>query len=245
MRRRLKGDYQEVNGPQVLDKELWRTSGHWDWFRENMLVCTPAGEEADDERLYALKPMNCPGHIQIFKYGLTSYRNLPVRLSEFGVVHRYEPSGALHGLLRVRAFTQDDAHIFCTGEQIAAECHKINELILSTYADFGFEEVIVKLSTRPVKRVGTDNYARSVHGKLSEAGLRVELDLRNEKINYKVREHSIAKVPIMLVCGKREAEEEKVSIRRLGQTEQQSLSISDAFNLIVAEAIPPDMLATR
>ena len=156
MRRRLKGDYQEVNAPQLLDKSLWETSGHWGWFRENMFMARSAGEETEDDRVFAIKPMNCPGHIQIFKHGLKSYRDLPLRLAEFGVVHRYEPSGALHGLLRVRAFTQDDAHIFCTDEQMAEECHKINDLILSTYADFGFEEVVVKLSTRPEKRVGTD-----------------------------------------------------------------------------------------
>ncbi|HEX2136363.1 MAG TPA: threonine--tRNA ligase, partial [Microvirga sp.] len=151
MRRRLKGDYAEVNAPQILDKSLWETSGHWGWYRENMFVT-----RTEDDRVFAIKPMNCPGHVQIFKHGLKSYRDLPLRLAEFGAVSRYEPSGALHGLLRVRAFTQDDAHIFCTEEQLAAECLKINDLILSTYADFGFEEVVVKLSTRPEKRVGTD-----------------------------------------------------------------------------------------
>ncbi|MFA6207592.1 MAG: threonine--tRNA ligase, partial [Methylocystis sp.] len=156
MRRRLKADYQEVNAPLLLDKSLWETSGHWEWFRENMFVSQPAREQTDEDRLYAIKPMNCPGHIQIFKHGLKSYRDLPLRMAEFGVVHRYEPSGALHGLLRVRAFTQDDAHVFCTEAQMAEECLKINELILSTYADFGFDEIIVKLSTRPEKRVGSD-----------------------------------------------------------------------------------------
>src|SRR3712207_6787731 len=156
MRRRLRGDYQEVNAPQVLDSSLWETSGHWGWYRENMFGVQSAGEEAEDKRLFALKPMNCPGHVQIFKHGLKSYRDLPLRLAEFGAVHRYEPSGALHGLMRVRGFTQDDAHIFCTEDQMAEECLKINDLILSTYADFGFEEIVVKLSTRPEKRVGTD-----------------------------------------------------------------------------------------
>ncbi len=157
MRRRLKGDYQEVNAPQLLDKSLWETSGHWGWFRENMFQATSAGDDTEDERIYAIKPMNCPGHIQIFKHGLKSYRDLPLRMAEFGIVHRYEPSGAMHGLLRVRGFTQDDAHIFCTEEQLADECLKINDLILSTYADFGFEgELTVKLSTRPEKRVGSD-----------------------------------------------------------------------------------------
>ena len=158
MRRRLADDYQEVNAPQVLDKKLWEISGHWGWYRESMFMARPAGEEAEgeDERVYAIKPMNCPGHVQIFKNGLRSYRELPLRLAEFGAVNRYEPSGALHGLMRVRSFTQDDAHIFCTEEQLAAECHKINELILSVYSHFGFDRIVVKLSTRPDKRVGTD-----------------------------------------------------------------------------------------
>ena len=158
MRRRLAEDYQEVNAPQVLDKRLWEISGHWGWYRESMFMARPAGEEAEgeDERIYAIKPMNCPGHVQIFKNGLRSYRELPLRLAEFGAVNRYEPSGALHGLMRVRSFTQDDAHIFCTEEQLAAECHKINELILSVYSHFGFDKILVKLSTRPDKRVGTD-----------------------------------------------------------------------------------------
>ena len=157
MRRRLTGDYSEVNAPQILDKLLWETSGHWDWYRENMFAAQSAGDEAEDKRWFALKPMNCPGHVQIFKHGLKSYRDLPLRLAEFGVVHRYEPSGAMHGLMRVRGFTQDDAHVFCTEEQLADECLKINDLILSTYSDFGFDgELTVKLSTRPEKRVGTD-----------------------------------------------------------------------------------------
>ncbi|MDE2447228.1 MAG: threonine--tRNA ligase, partial [Alphaproteobacteria bacterium] len=157
MRRRLnKLDYQEVNAPQVLDKSLWETSGHWGWYREGMFQVTSAGEKTDDPQVFALKPMNCPGHVQLFKHGLRSYRELPMRLAEFGMVHRYEPSGALHGLMRVRGFTQDDAHIFCTPEQMADECLKINDLILSTYRDFGFEQIVVKLSTRPEKRVGTD-----------------------------------------------------------------------------------------
>src|SRR6266853_1985373 len=126
MRRRLKGSYREVNGPQLLDKSLWEASGHWGWFRENMFMAQSAGEETNDPRIFAIKPMNCPGHIQIFKHGLRSYRELPLRMAEFGLVHRYEPSGALHGLMRVRAFTQDDAHVFCTQEQMADECLKIN-----------------------------------------------------------------------------------------------------------------------
>jgi threonyl-tRNA synthetase len=155
MRRRLENDYEEVNAPQILDKSLWETSGHWGWYQENMFAVksahaftNPDDEEADN-RIFALKPMNCPGHVQIFKHGLKSYRDLPVRLAEFGNVHRYEPSGALHGLMRVRAFTQDDAHVFCTEEQLEAECLKINDLMMSVYRDFGFEEVVVKLATRP------------------------------------------------------------------------------------------------
>ena len=157
MRRRQNAvGYMEVNAPQLLDKSLWETSGHWEWYRESMFAAQSAGDEAEDKRWFAIKPMNCPGHVQIFKHGLRSYRELPYRVAEFGTVHRYEPSGALHGLMRVRAFTQDDAHIFCTEEQIADECMKINDLILSIYADFGFEDVVVKLSTRPEKRVGSD-----------------------------------------------------------------------------------------
>ena len=150
-RRQNAAGYREVNGPQILDKSLWETSGHWETFRENMFTTV-----TEDEREFAIKPMNCPGHVQIFKHGLRSYRELPYRVAEFGIVHRYEPSGALHGLMRVRGFTQDDAHIFCTEEQLADECLKINDLILSIYRDFGFEEVVVKLSTRPEKRVGAD-----------------------------------------------------------------------------------------
>ncbi len=370
MRRRLAGDYQEVNAPQVLDKRLWETSGHWGWFRENMFVCRPAGEEAEseDERLYALKPMNCPGHVQIFKHGLRSYRELPVRLAEFGAVNRYEPSGALHGLMRVRSFTQDDAHIFCTEEQLAAECHKINELLLSVYGHFGFDRIMVKLSTRPDNRVGTDamwDHAEGVmsrvldeikarHGnvvtigvnpgegafygpkfeyvlrdaigrdwqcgttqvdfnmperfgafyisassekttpimihrailgsverfianllehhaghlplwlapvqivvctitsdaddfalefaaKAKKRGLRVETDLRNEKINYKVREHSLAKVPVLIALGRKEASEDTVSLRRLGSNGQSSMGVDEALETLALEAMPPDL----
>ena len=374
MRRRLKGDYQEVNAPQMLDKSLWETSGHWGWFRENMFQATSAGEHTDDERVFAIKPMNCPGHIQIFKHGLRSYRELPLRLAEFGIVHRYEPSGALHGLLRVRAFTQDDAHVFCTEEQMADECLKINDLILSTYQDFGFTgDLTVKLSTRPEQRVGSDEawdhaeeimmdvlkqieahshnqkiktainrgegafygpkfeyvlrdaigrdwqcgttqvdfnlphrfdafyiaadgskktpvmihraicgsmerflgvvlehyaghlplwlapkqavvatitsdgdaYASDVLAAARKAGLRVEADLRNEKINYKVREHSLAKVPVLLVVGKKEAAERTVSIRRLGKESQQVLPLDEALAMLADEAVPPDVKRAR
>ena len=162
MRRRLAGDYEEVNAPQALDKSLWETSGHWGWYQENMFAVKSAAgighptDKARDQRVFSLKPMNCPGHGQLFKFGLRSYRDLPIRLAEFGCVHRYEASGALHGLMRVRAFTQDDAHVFCTEDQLEAEVIKINDLMMSVYKDFGFEEVVVKLATRPEKRVGTD-----------------------------------------------------------------------------------------
>jgi threonyl-tRNA synthetase len=369
MRRRLAGDYDEVNAPQMLDKSLWETSGHWGWYRENMFAAQSAGDEAEDKRWFAIKPMNCPGHVQIFKHGLKSYRDLPIRLAEFGLVHRYEPSGALHGLLRVRGFTQDDAHIFCTEDQLAEECIKINDLILSVYADFGFEsDILIKLATRPEKRVGTDamwdhaegvlrsvlekiaarsgnriktginpgegtfygpkfeyvlrdaigrdwqcgttqvdfnlperfgafyidadgekkqpvmvhraicgslerftgiliehyaghfplwlapvqavictivsdadGYAGEVAAMARRAGLRIELDLRNEKINYKVREHSLAKVPVLLVVGKKEAENHAVSIRRLGSQEQKVMGLDAALAELVQEAVPPDV----
>lgn len=373
MRRRLADDYQEVNAPQILDKSLWETSGHWGWYQENMFAVKSAhafthpDDEEADQRVFALKPMNCPGHVQIFKHGLKSYRDLPIRLAEFGSVHRYEASGALHGLMRVRGFTQDDAHIFCTEDQLEAEILKINDLMMSVYADFGFGDVVVKLATRPEKRVGTDaawdhaedilrraldrmareddriktgvnegegtfygpkfeytlkdaigrewqcgttqvdfnlperfaafyigsdsekkqpvmvhraiagslerflgilieshagqmplwfapvqvvvttitsdadDYARQVVAKLKDAGLSVEIDLRNEKINYKVREHSLAKVPVILVCGKREAEEGTVNVRRLGSRDQTSMTLAEAMDALVDEATPPDI----
>ncbi len=375
MRRRQNAvGYMEVNAPQLLDKELWEISGHWDWYRESMFAARAAGDlaEAEDKRWFAIKPMNCPGHIQIFKHGLRSYRELPYRVAEFGAVHRYEPSGALHGLMRVRAFTQDDAHIFCTEEQIAEECMKINDLILSIYADFGFEDIVVKLSTRPDKRVGSDDlwdraeaamavvleriaaqsggriktgvnpgegafygpkfeyvlrdaigrdwqcgttqvdfnlpgrfgafyidadgskktpvmihraifgslerflgiliehhtghfplwlapvqavvcpitsdndeYAREVAELCRRAGLRVETDLRNEKINYKVREHSLAKVPALLVVGKKEAAERAASIRRLGSEKQTVLALDAALAALAEEAVAPDLRRDR
>src|SRR5690606_8251233 len=372
MRRRLDSHgYQEVNAPQVLDKSLWETSGHWGWYRDNMFKVTVAADETEDDRVFALKPMNCPGHVQIFKHGLKSYRDLPIKLAEFGNVHRYEPSGALHGLMRVRGFTQDDAHIFCTEEQMAAECLRINDLILSVYKDFGFEEITIKLSTRPEKRVGSDElwdraesvmmsvldqiqqqsnniktgvlpgegafyepkfeytlkdaigrewqcgttqvdfnlperfgafyidkdsekrqpvmihraicgsmerflgslienfaghmplwfapvqvvvatitsdadeYAARAAAKLKAAGLQVATDLRNEKINYKVREHSLQKVPVILVCGKREAEENTVNMRRLGSRDQESMTLDEAIARLVEEATPPDLLRLK
>ena len=364
MRRRIEEHgYDEVNAPQILDKALWQTSGHWDWYRENMFTTV-----TEDERQFAIKPMNCPGHVQIFKNGLRSYRELPVKMAEFGNVHRYEPSGALHGLMRVRGFTQDDAHVFCTPEQLEDECLRINDLILTTYADFGFDDIVVKLSTRPEKRVGSDegwdraeaimqkvldkieaesegriktelnpgegafygpkfeyvlrdaigrdwqcgttqvdfalperfgafyidqnsekqepvmvhraicgsmerfigiliehyaghfplwmapvqavvatitseaeSYGEKVVEALRDAGLHVETDFRNEKINYKVREHSLAKVPAIIAIGAREAEEGTVSIRRLGSKHQTSMTLEEAVNSLSDEAIPPDL----
>ena len=355
-------DYEEVNAPELMDRSLWEASGHWEKFHENMFVT-----ETEDERTFALKPMNCPGHVQIFKRGLTSYRDLPVRIAEFGKVHRYEPSGALHGLMRVRGFTQDDAHVFCTREQIRSESIAIHETIMAIYRDFGFDEVLVKLSTRPEQRVGEDAlwdlaeevmgqlleeiaandpkittgvlpgegafygpkyeytlkdaigrewqvgtnqvdfnmpgrlgafyidaesnkqtpvmlhramlgslerftgilienyaghfplwlapvqavvatitsdanpYAERVAAEMKAAGLRVETDTRNEKINYKVREHSLAKTPVIVVCGAREADEATVSIRRLGSKEQTSMGLAEAVVALRDEATPPDI----
>ena len=363
MRRRCDNEgYVEVNSPQLLDRSLWETSGHWQTYHENMFVT-----QTEDERVFALKPMNCPGHVQIFKHGLRSYRELPLKIAEFGIVHRYEPSGALHGLMRVRAFTQDDAHIFCTENQIAEQCLEINRFMLSIYDHFGFHDIHIKLATRPEKRVGADElwdkaeaamkdvldrmagsnsaiktsiapgegafygpkfeyhlrdaigrtwqcgttqvdfnlparfgafyiddhsekktpvmihramfgslerftgiliencaghfplwlsplqvvvativsdadaYAHEVMAALRKAGLKAELDLRNEKINYKVREHSLAKVPVMLVAGKREAEERTVSIRRLGSQESKVMKLDEAVTMLKAEATAPDL----
>jgi threonyl-tRNA synthetase len=364
MRRRLDREgYQEVNSPDMMEKHFWELSGHWENYGENMFTTV-----LPDERVFCCKPMNCPGHVQIFKNGLKSYRDLPLKIAEFGKVHRYEPSGALHGMLRVRHFTQDDAHIFITEDQIMEECLKINDLMLSIYKDFGFEDIFIKLSTRPEKRVGADelwdkaeqalgdvlnevtkrsngrvktalqpgegafygpkleyvlkdaigrewqcgttqvdfnlagrlgafyidehshkktpvmihramfgslerftgilienyaghfplwlaplqvvvapivsdanDYALEVVGKAKAAGLRVDSDLRNEKINLKVREHSLAKVPVILVVGKREAEEKKVSIRRLGSQDQTVLGLDEALAMLASEATPPDL----
>ena len=358
MRRRQQGwGYVEVNSPDMMERTLWEQSGHWEKFAENMYIA-----ETPDDRVYCCKPMNCPGHVQIFKHGLKSYRDLPLRIAEFGKVHRYEPSGALHGLLRVRHFTQDDAHIFCTEDQITEECVKLNEQMLAIYRDFGFEDVRIKFSDRPEKRVGADavwdkaeaalkravetaglsyelnpgegafygpkleyvlrdaigrdwqcgtiqvdlnmperlgafyigpdgekavpvmvhramfgslerftgiliehhaghlplwlaptqavvativsdadEYAENVLARLTEAGLRAEADLRNEKINYKVREHSVTKVPVLLVVGKREAEESTVSVRRLGSPNQEVMSLDEAVKMLVDEAVPPDL----
>ena len=362
-RRQAETGYAEVNAPQLIDSSLWVASGHMATFRDVMFLVHPPEE---DDRTYVIKPMNCPGHIQIFKNGLKSYRDLPFKIAEFGKVHRYEPSGSLHGLLRVRAFTQDDAHIFVTEQQIAQEVLAVNDLILSIYADFGFDDVHIKFSDRPDKRIGddavwdkaeaalmqaleasgrpwtlnkgegafygpkleyvlrdaigrdwqcgtvqvdlnmpgrlgafyidehsnkvtpvmlhramfgslerftgimiehyaghlplwlsplqavvatitsdADDYAREVIATAQRSGLRVEGDLRNEKINYKVREHSLAKVPALLVVGKKEAAERTVSIRRLGKEGQQVMPLDAALTALVQEAVPPDVARMR
>ena len=358
-RRQAETGYVEVNSPQLMDSTLWVTSGHMEKYREMMFLTE---HRNDDERIYAIKPMNCPGHVQIFKNGLKSYRDLPLKIAEFGKVHRFEPSGALHGLMRVRAFTQDDAHVFVTESQIAEEALKINDLILSIYEDFGFSDVRIKFSDRPDKRIGedavwdkaeaalmaaleaskrpwtlnkgegafygpkleyvlrdaigrdwqcgtvqvdlnlpgrlgafyidehsnkvvpvmlhramfgslerfigvmiehyaghfplwlspmqaviatitsdADDYASDVMLAAQRAGLRVEADRRNEKINYKVREHSLAKVPVLLVLGRKEAAERTVSIRRLGKEGQQVMPLDDALRMLAEEAVPPDV----
>ena len=359
MRRRLDAaGYVEVKTPQVLDRKFWEASGHWEKYRPNMFVCeTVEGEEL------SLKPMNCPGHVQIFDQGQRSYRELPLRMAEFGACHRYEPSGALHGLMRVRGFVQDDAHIFCREDQVEEEVAAFVRLVREVHSDFGLEAKQINLGTRPTPRAGddafwdkteaqllnaarkagvepviaegdgafyapkldfvvkdaigrewtcgtiqndyvlperlgaeyvgedgqkqrpvmlhrailgtferfigiliehhagkfplwlapvqavvativsdADDYAKEVAEKLQAAGLRVEADLRNEKINYKVREHSLAKVPLLLVVGKREADEGTVALRRLGSEERQLvMSVDEALSMIVEEAIPPDL----
>jgi threonyl-tRNA synthetase len=362
-RRQRAAGFQEVNAPELIDSSLWVASGHMATFRENMFLIEPREE---DERTFVVKPMNCPGHIQIFKNGLKSYRDLPFKLAEFGKVHRFEPSGALHGLMRVRAFTQDDAHVFVTEEQIAAEALAMNDLILSIYDDFGFSDVLIKFSDRPEKRIGddavwdkaeaalmqtlkasgrpwqlnkgegafygpkleyvlrdaigrdwqcgtvqvdlnmpgrlgafyidahsakvtpvmlhramfgslerfigiliehygghlplwlsplqavvatitdeADAYAHEVIAAARRAGLRVEGDLRNEKINLKVREHSLAKVPALLVVGRKEGTDRTVSIRRLGKDGQQVLPLDAALKALADEAVPPDVRRMR
>ena len=340
--------YKEINTPEILDKNLWEKSGHWEKFGEHMYT-----SETPDKKVFAIKPMNCPGCIQVFNQGLKSYRDLPLKLSEFGKVHRYEPSGALHGLLRVRAFTQDDAHIFCTEEQITQECLTVTKLILEIYKDLGFENVLLKYSDRPETRVGDDKvwdqsehalleavkktkldyeinkgegafygpkiefvlrdaigrdwqcgtlqvdlnlpsrlgasyiasdgskkipvmlhralfgslerfigilienysgklpfwlapsqvvvlpiasefdiYAKKIFEQCMKAGIHSEVDLKNQKINYKIREHSLSKVPILLICGQKEVKDNSVTIRRLGSEKQETLSLDVAINHI-------------
>lgn len=356
MRRRLDAaEYVEVKTPQLVDRSLWERSGHWEKFREHMFTA-----EAEHDHVLALKPMNCPGHVQIFRQGITSYRDLPIRMAEFGSCHRNEPSGALHGLMRVRAFTQDDAHIFCTEDQIVSETKQFCELLLSIYRDFGFKEVEVKFSDRPEVRAGddlvwdqaeaalktateaaglpftlnpgegafygpklefvlkdtigrhwqcgtlqvdfvlperldavyvaedgkkhrpvmlhrailgsferfigvliehyagrlplwlapvqgaiatitsdADDYAKEVATAFADTGMRLSLDIRNEKINYKIREHSVTKLPLILVVGKQEAENRTVAIRRLGGKAQEIVALDDALNTLSKEAAPP------
>lgn len=358
MRRRLaEAGYIEVKTPQVLDRVFWERSGHWDKYRENMFVC----ETVEDEEL-SLKPMNCPGHIQIFKFGQRSYRELPIRMAEFGACHRYEPSGSLHGLMRVRAFTQDDAHIFCREDQIEDEVAGFLKLVRLVHGDFDLTATHINLGTRPELRAGSDAfwdraeammanaarkagiepviaegdgafyapkldfivkdaigrewtcgtiqldyvlperlnaeytgedgakhrpvmlhraiygsierfigimienyagafplwlapeqvvvatitsdadaYAEDVAARLRAAGLRAVTDLRNEKINYKIREHSLAKVPVIAVVGKREAEEGKVALRRFGSQAQEILTLDAAVAGLAHEALPPDL----
>ena len=340
--------YKEINTPEILDKSLWEKSGHWEKFGEHMYT-----SETPDKKIFAIKPMNCPGCIQIFNQGLKSYRDLPLKLSEFGKVHRYEPSGALHGLLRVRAFTQDDAHIFCTEEQITEECLTVTNLILEIYKDLGFENVLLKYSDRPKERVGEDkiwdesekalldavkkskleyeinkgegafygpkiefvlrdaigrdwqcgtlqvdlnlparlgasyissdgskktpvmlhralfgslerfigiliehyagkmplwlaplqvvvipiasdfdNYAKNIYEQCTKAGINTEVDLKNQKINYKIREHSLSKVPLLLICGEKEVKNNTVTIRTLGSEKQETLSLDQAIKII-------------
>jgi threonyl-tRNA synthetase len=358
-RRQQDAGYVEVNSPQLMDRELWVTTGHIPTYSDMMFL---TAKREEDERVYAIKPMNCPGHVQIFKNGLKSYRDLPLKIAEFGKVHRFEPSGALHGLMRVRAFTQDDAHIFIMESQIAEEALKVNNQILSIYEDFGFSDVRIKFSDRPAKRIGddavwdkaeaalmaalkasgrpwslnkgegafygpkleyvlrdaigrewqcgtvqvdlnlpgrlgafyidehsnkvtpvmlhramfgslerftgiliehyaghlplwlsplqavvatitldADDCAREVIAAARQLGLRVDGDLRNEKINYKVREHSLAKVPALLVVGKKEAAERTVSIRRLGSEKQSVMPLDAALKMLADEAVAPDV----
>ena len=340
--RQDKAGYKEVNTPEVLDRALWEKSGHWGKYGEHMYT-----SQTPDEKIFAIKPMNCPGHIQVFNQGLKSYRDLPLRISEFGKVHRYEPSGALHGLLRVRAFTQDDAHIFCTEEQITEECIIVTNLILDIYKDLGFENVILKYADRPVVRVGEDEvwdkaekalldavkasklkytinkgegafygpkiefvlrdaigrdwqcgtlqvdlnlpgrldasfvdkdgtkkvpvmlhralsgslerfmgilienyagkfpfwiaplqsivipiseefdkYAKEVNKKINNVGISSEVDLKNHNLNYKIREHSLSKIPLLLICGKKEVDTNSVTIRRLDSKKQENMELN-------------------
>jgi threonyl-tRNA synthetase len=354
MKQRLAG-YKEINTPELLDKTLWEKSGHWDKFGEHMFT-----SETPDEKTFAVKPMNCPGCVQVFNQGLKSYRDLPLKLSEFGKVHRYEPSGALHGLLRVRAFTQDDAHIFCTEDQITQESLTVTNLILEIYKALGFENVILKYSDRPEKRVGDDSvwdkseaalleaikkskleytinkgegafygpkiefvlrdaigrdwqcgtlqvdlnlpnrlgatfvdkdgtkkvpvmlhralfgslerfigilienyagklpfwlsptqavvcpiaeenndYVNKLFEDLFKEGIQCEVDLRNQKINYKIREHSLAKVPMIIVCGKKEVADNTVTVRRLGSEKQETIKREDLIkNMLTANKLP-------
>jgi threonyl-tRNA synthetase len=362
-RMQTRDGYREVNTPEVIERKLWEASGHWDKYQENMFIVEVDEDHAREKAINALKPMNCPGHVQVFNQGLKSYRDLPLRLCEFGSCHRYEPSGALHGIMRVRGFTQDDGHIFCSMDQIESETKKFISFLATVYAHLGFENWTVKLSTRPDKRIGSDenwdilekslgdacraagyefellpgegafygpkleftltdaigrnwqcgtlqvdtnmperlgtayvaqdgtknipvmlhratlgsferfigilienhagklplwlaprqvvvasivsdanDYAHEVVATLNAAGLRAEADIRNEKINYKVREHSLAKVPAILAVGMKEVEERTVSVRRLGNKQTNVQAIDSAIINLSTEATPPDML---
>ena len=363
MRRQQERDgYVEVNTPQVIDRKLWEASGHWDKYQENMFIVEVDEEHAREKSINALKPMNCPGHVQVFNQGLKSYRDLPLRLAEFGSCNRYEPSGALHGIMRVRGFTQDDGHIFCTEDQIESETKKFISFLAKIYDDLGFHDWTIKLSTRPEKRIGSDetwdkleqslgdachaagyefevlegegafygpkleftltdaigrtwqcgtlqvdsnlperlgasyigadgnkhrpvmlhratlgsferfigiliensaghlpfwlaprqvvvttiiseadDYAQEVVATLKAAGVRAEADTRNEKINYKVREHSLGKVPVILAVGAREVEEKTVSVRRLGQKQTAVMALDEIVAELSKEATPPDL----
>ncbi len=364
MRRQLTRDgYKEIKTPQVVDRKLWERSGHWDKYRENMFTTEIDEEHANEKRTNALKPMNCPCHVQVFNQGLKSYRDLPMRLAEFGSCHRYEAHGALHGLMRVRGFTQDDAHIFCTEDQIESECAKFIDLLSRVYTDTGFGKFDIKLSTRPEQRVGSDEiwdkaeaalekailsvrndfeldpgegafygpkldfkltdaigrewqcgtfqadfnlperlnanyigadgdkhrpvmlhravlgsferflgilienyagklpfwlaprqvvvasiisdadaYCQEVVNALTAAGVRAEADLRNEKINYKVREHSLGKVPVILAIGMKEVENRSVSVRRLGEKTTSVVPLDEIVGQLTQEATPPDLV---
>ena len=339
--RQKQAGYKEINTPEILDRSLWEKSGHWEKFGQHMYTST-----TPDEKVFAIKPMNCPGCVQVFNQGLKSYRDLPLKMSEFGKVHRYEPSGALHGLMRVRAFTQDDAHIFCTEDQITEESLSVTNLILDIYKDLGFSNVILKYSDRPETRVGNDkvwdkaeaalleavkaskleysinkgegafygpkiefvlrdaigrdwqcgtlqvdlnlperlgatfvdkdgskkipvmlhralfgslerfigilienyagklpfwinplqvvvipvsaefdDYAKEIYNKINSIGLNCEVDLKNHNLNYKIREHSLSKVPILLICGKKEVDSNTVTIRQLDSTKQENMEV--------------------
>jgi len=361
-RQQTRGGYVEVNTPQVVDRKLWEASGHWEKYQENMFIVEVDEEHAREKAVNALKPMNCPCHVQVYNQGLKSYRDLPLRMAEFGSCNRYEPSGALHGIMRVRGFTQDDAHIFCTEDQIEAETKRFIEFLSNVYRDLGFESFQIKFSDRPEKRAGSDDvwdkaenalktatqaagyefelnpgegafygpklefvltdaigrdwqcgtlqvdfvlperldanyigadgnkhrpvmlhravlgsferfigiliesfagklpfwlaprqvvvasivsdaddYCRDVVAALQARGIRAELDLRNEKINYKVREHSLGKVPVILACGLKEVEQRTVSMRRLGENKTSVVELDQIIADLSAEMVAPDM----
>ena len=361
-RQQTRGGYVEVNTPQVLDRKLWEASGHWEKYQENMFIVEVDEEHSREKAVNALKPMNCPCHVQIFNQGLKSYRDLPLRMAEFGSCARYEPSGALHGIMRVRGFVQDDAHIFCRPDQIEAETKRFIDFLSNVYKDLGFASFSIKFSDRPETRAGSDDvwdraeealktatisagcdftlnpgegafygpklefvltdaigrdwqcgtlqvdfvlperleanfiaedgdkhrpvmlhraclgsferfigilieehagklpfwlaprqvvvaaivtdandYVLKVVEALKVAGVRAEADLRNEKVNYKVREHSVGKVPVILACGMREVEENSVTVRKLGEKETYSRSLTEITTELSTEATPPDL----